>query len=328
MKSACSRPKRRSTAIAAERSGDKLDAYRAALRQELDRQGAEDGPQRPAGGRAIGAARSARSTPGSTCGCDRSRIGAAVDAEAPSRQRRPRRKDQATPIDYPKPDGVMSFDRLSSVFLSNTNHEEDQPVHLTLKDAAIPTAINLPLYAGPEQRYCPAGVYEFVEARAANRGSRSTPRTASTARPATSRTRPRTSTGSRPKAAEAPIIRTCRWLGGAAACGLAIGAVSGGCACLEPADPGLTYVQARAAAISGDHARAAQCSRRWCKRQPEQATRAKGARRGDGRGKIDLGLNLARAVPPAKLSAEARLLLVARGDQAPASRPGASVACR
>jgi electron-transferring-flavoprotein dehydrogenase len=73
------------------------------------------------------------------------------------------RKDLVNPIDYPKPDGVISFDRLSSVFISNTNHEEDQPVHLTLKDAAIPTEVNLPLYDGPEQRYCPAGVYEFVE---------------------------------------------------------------------------------------------------------------------------------------------------------------------
>lgn len=66
------------------------------------------------------------------------------------------------PIQYPKPDGVISFDRLSSVFLSATNHEEDQPCHLVLKDPAIPTTINLPLYAGPEQRYCPAGVYEFL----------------------------------------------------------------------------------------------------------------------------------------------------------------------
>jgi electron-transferring-flavoprotein dehydrogenase len=74
-----------------------------------------------------------------------------------------RQKNQVAPIDYPKPDGVLTFDRLSSVFVSNTNHEEDQPVHLTLKDADIPTAINLPVYAGPEQRYCPAGVYEFVE---------------------------------------------------------------------------------------------------------------------------------------------------------------------
>jgi len=73
------------------------------------------------------------------------------------------RKDMVQPIQYPKPDGVISFDKLSSVFISNTNHEEDQPVHLTLKDAAIPTSVNLPLYDGPEQRYCPAGVYEYVE---------------------------------------------------------------------------------------------------------------------------------------------------------------------
>jgi electron-transferring-flavoprotein dehydrogenase len=74
-----------------------------------------------------------------------------------------KRKDHVRPIAYPKPDGVLTFDRLSSVFVSNTNHEEDQPVHLTLKDADIPTVINLPVYDGPEQRYCPAGVYEFVE---------------------------------------------------------------------------------------------------------------------------------------------------------------------
>ncbi len=66
------------------------------------------------------------------------------------------------PIDYPKPDGVLSFDRLSSVFLSNTNHEEDQPCHLQLTDPSIPVDVNLPEFAGPEARYCPAGVYEFV----------------------------------------------------------------------------------------------------------------------------------------------------------------------
>ena len=71
-------------------------------------------------------------------------------------------KDEATPIQYPKPDGVLTFDRLSSVFISNTNHNEDQPVHLRLKDAQKPL-YNLERYAGPEQRYCPAGVYEFVE---------------------------------------------------------------------------------------------------------------------------------------------------------------------
>jgi electron-transferring-flavoprotein dehydrogenase len=67
------------------------------------------------------------------------------------------------PIAYPKPDGQLTFDRLSSVFVSNTNHEENQPAHLTLKDAGVPVAINLATYAGPESRYCPAGVYEFVE---------------------------------------------------------------------------------------------------------------------------------------------------------------------
>jgi electron-transferring-flavoprotein dehydrogenase len=67
-----------------------------------------------------------------------------------------------TRIAYPKPDGVLTFDRLSSVFLSSTNHDENQPSHLTLKDASIPVKVNLTEYAGPEARYCPAGVYEFV----------------------------------------------------------------------------------------------------------------------------------------------------------------------
>ncbi len=66
------------------------------------------------------------------------------------------------PINYPKPDGKLTFDRLSSVFISSTNHEENQPIHLTLKDASVPVNVNLAKYAGPEQRYCPAGVYEFV----------------------------------------------------------------------------------------------------------------------------------------------------------------------
>ncbi len=69
---------------------------------------------------------------------------------------------ECKPIVYPKPDGKLTFDRLSSVFISNTNHGEDQPAHLTLKDASVPTRTNLPIYAAPEQRYCPAGVYEFV----------------------------------------------------------------------------------------------------------------------------------------------------------------------
>ena len=70
---------------------------------------------------------------------------------------------ECTPIAYPKPDGKLTFDRLSSVFISNTNHAEDQPAHLTLKDASVPVRINLAKFAGPESRYCPAGVYEFVQ---------------------------------------------------------------------------------------------------------------------------------------------------------------------
>jgi electron-transferring-flavoprotein dehydrogenase len=71
-------------------------------------------------------------------------------------------KGEAQPIAYPKPDGVVSFDRLASVFISNTNHADDQPCHLTLKDASVPVKVNLELYDAPEQRYCPAGVYEIV----------------------------------------------------------------------------------------------------------------------------------------------------------------------
>lgn len=70
---------------------------------------------------------------------------------------------QHAQINYPKPDGKLTFDRLSSVFISNTNHEENQPPHLTLKDASVPVSINLATYAGPESRYCPAGVYEYVK---------------------------------------------------------------------------------------------------------------------------------------------------------------------
>ena len=73
------------------------------------------------------------------------------------------------PIAYPKPDGVISFDRLSSVFLSNTNHEEDQPCHLKLADESVPISVNLARYDAPEQRYCPAGVYEIVRDAAGER---------------------------------------------------------------------------------------------------------------------------------------------------------------
>jgi electron-transferring-flavoprotein dehydrogenase len=73
-----------------------------------------------------------------------------------------RSKTDFQPIAYPKPDGKLTFDRLTSVSFSNTNHAEDQPVHLTLKDASVPVKVNLAQYDAPEQRYCPAGVYEIV----------------------------------------------------------------------------------------------------------------------------------------------------------------------
>ena len=71
-------------------------------------------------------------------------------------------------IQYPKPDGKITFDRLSSVFLSGTSHEENQPAHLTLKNASVPVATNLTQFAGPESRYCPAGVYEYLDASGNN----------------------------------------------------------------------------------------------------------------------------------------------------------------
>jgi hypothetical protein len=94
-----------------------------------------------------------------------------------TRPRLPEPAAKHTRIAYPKPDGVLTFDRLSSVFLSSTNHDENQPSHLTLKDASIPVKVNLAEYAGPEARYCPAGVYEFV-GEADNARCRSTRRTA------------------------------------------------------------------------------------------------------------------------------------------------------
>ena len=76
------------------------------------------------------------------------------------------------PIDYPKPDGKLSFDRLTNVAFSFTNHEESQPCHLKLKDPTVPIRVNLPEYAEPAQRYCPAGVYEVVEDKSVPEGAR------------------------------------------------------------------------------------------------------------------------------------------------------------
>ncbi len=84
-----------------------------------------------------------------------------LDKEPDYRQLRMASRCQ--PISYPKPDGKLSFDKLSSVYLANTSHDEDQPCHLTLQDASIPVTVNLPTWAEPAQRYCPAGVFEIVE---------------------------------------------------------------------------------------------------------------------------------------------------------------------
>src|SRR5438270_8253975 len=147
-------------------------------------------------------------------------------------------------------------------------------------------------------------------AQAVNRGCRSTPRIASTARPATSRTRPRTSTGSLPKAVEDQITRTCKILLGTAAIALAIGASSAAEARLSLSDAARTYVEARAAAMSGDHARAAQLLASLAEAQPDQADIARKAlSEAIGAGNMMLALSLARNVPAAKLPVEARLLL-------------------
>src|SRR4051794_39505883 len=144
-----------------------------------------------------------------------------------------------------------------------------------------------------------------------NRGFRSTPRIASTARRATSRTRPRTSTGSHPKAAEAPITRTCKLLSSAAVAALVL--VPGTAAArLTSGDPGRTYVEARAAAMNGDHARSAALFAALAASQPDQADLAKKAlSEALGAGQMDLALKLAKTVPAAKLPTDARLLLVA-----------------
>ena len=112
-------------------------------------------------------------------------------------------------IYYPKPDGVLSFDRLSSVHLSNTNHEENQPAHLTLKDATIPISTNLALYDAPEQRYCPAQVYEITEDEAGQPMLQINAQTACIAKPVISKTRYKTLFGHRLKVVVAHFIPIC-----------------------------------------------------------------------------------------------------------------------
>jgi electron-transferring-flavoprotein dehydrogenase len=149
-------------AIASDRSGDVLDTYAKAVRSSrIERDLRMVRNAQPAVAHWGGFAGTLYA--GLDMWLNYLRIGVPWTLKHKADHTRLRRRDDSAPIDYPKPDGTLTFDRLSSVFISNTNHEEDQPVHLTLKDADIPTAINLPVYAGPEQRYCPAGVYEFVQ---------------------------------------------------------------------------------------------------------------------------------------------------------------------
>ncbi len=150
-------------AIAADRSADRLEAYPKALRSSwVDKELRLVRNAQPAVSRWGGLAGTLYAGLDMWLGQLGLRLPWTLKHHAD--HSRLKRKEHARPIAYPRPDGVLTFDRLSSVFVSNTNHEENQPVHLTLKDAAIPTAINHAVYDGPEQRYCPAGVYEFVEA--------------------------------------------------------------------------------------------------------------------------------------------------------------------
>ena len=148
-------------AVAAGRQRDELAAYPAAFESELAARRAPPRAQLQALARQ-GAGHRRRCCGASTRSCSAARRrGRCTASQADHEKLKP--AAECTPIEYPKPDGKITFDKLSSVFLSNTNHEENQPAHLTLKDASVPVAINLARYAGPESRYCPAGVYEFVK---------------------------------------------------------------------------------------------------------------------------------------------------------------------
>ena len=149
----------------------------------------------------------------------------------------------------------------------------------------------------------------------ASRGCRSTRRTASTARPATSRTRPRTSTGSRPRAAAGPIIRTCKWLGGAALTAMLLAPVSATAAVrIATGDPALTYLKARAAAMDGDHGEAAALLAGLAESRPTQPDLARKAlMEAINAGQMDLALQFAQRMPAAQLPSEAKLMLAARG---------------
>ena len=160
-----------------------------------------------------------------------------------------------------------------------------------------------------------------------NRGFRSTPRTASTARPATSRTRPRTSTGSLPKAAEAPITRTCKWLAGAALAALALAPVPAAARGSRLGRSARTYVQARAAAMSGDHARAAQLLAALAAAQPDQVDLAsKALSEAIGAGQMDLALQPGADDPGGQAADRRAAAAGRRRGQAPAAGARAAVA--
>jgi electron-transferring-flavoprotein dehydrogenase len=151
-------------AIAAGKAQDTLDGYDAAWRgSEIGKDLKKVRNVKPLWSRSAPSAawRSAASTCGSTALRRLSPFGTMKHGKPDYAALEPASKHKK--IEYPKPDGVLTFDRLSSVFLSNTNHEEDQPVHLQLKDPALQKSSELDVYAGPSNRYCPAGVYEWVE---------------------------------------------------------------------------------------------------------------------------------------------------------------------
>ena len=151
-------------ALGAGRANDELVDYENAWRDSAGRQGPLHGPQRQAAVVEVRHHHRRRRSAASTCGATRSASRCSARSRMPSpTARRSIRRRRIAPIAYPKPDGKISFDKLSSVFLSNTNHEEDQPVHLKVADMNLQKTSEHDVFAGPSNRYCPAGVYEWVE---------------------------------------------------------------------------------------------------------------------------------------------------------------------
>ncbi len=158
-------------ALGAGRANDELVEYENAWRDSAGRQGPVQGPQRQAAVVEVRHHHRRRRSAASTCGatrCSASRCSAPSRTPSPTARRSIRRRRMRR-SPYPKPDGKLSFDKLSSVFLSNTNHEEDQPVHLKVADMNLQKTSEHDVFAGPSNRYCPAGVYEWVEEAAGPR---------------------------------------------------------------------------------------------------------------------------------------------------------------